>query len=149
MRIIPRMIATGFFVGYAPFAPGTVGSLLGLFFYWAIPESDTIFSLLVCVFLFVVGAWSATEVEKESGKKDDPKIVIDEIVGILITFIFFKKDLRVLTIGFFLFRFFDIIKLYPAKLSERLPRGWGVMMDDVIAGIYSAVALRLIFLFMN
>lgn len=144
MNIIFRIIATGFYVGYAPFAPGTVGSLLGLFLYWLVPKSDSVYSLIAFVLLFFVGVWSASEVEKESGK-DAKIIVIDEILGMLITLIFFEKSLKGLAIGFVVFRLFDIIKLYPAKLSERLPGGWGVMMDDVIAGIYSAIVLRLIF----
>jgi len=144
MNINSRIIATGFYVGYAPIAPGTVGSLLGLFLYWLVPKSDSVYSLIVFVLLFFVGVWSASEVEKESGK-DAKIIVIDEIVGMLITLTFFEKSLRGLAIGFVLFRLFDIIKLFPARLSERLPGGWGVMMDDVIAGIYSAIVLRLIF----
>ncbi|MFQ5824094.1 MAG: phosphatidylglycerophosphatase A [bacterium] len=148
MRLIPRVIATGFFVGYAPFAPGTVGSLLGLFLYWAVPYSDSVFALIGIGVLFIIGVWAATEVEKESGQ-DAPIIVIDEIVGMLITFTLFEKSLKGLALGFILFRFFDIIKLYPAKLTERLPCGWGVMMDDVVAGIYSALVLRLLFQFLN
>jgi phosphatidylglycerophosphatase A len=146
MSFIPRFIATGFFVGYAPFAPGTVGSLLGLFLYWIIPKSDSIFSIFGIILLFIIGAWAATKVERQAGR-DASIIVIDEIVGMWITLIFFEKSFKWLAVGFVLFRFFDIIKLYPAKLSEQLPNGWGVMMDDVVAGIYSALALRLVFLF--
>ncbi|MFQ6116326.1 MAG: phosphatidylglycerophosphatase A [bacterium] len=148
MSLIPRIIATGLFVGYAPFAPGTVGSLVGLFLYWTVPKRDSVLSVLAIVFLLFVGVWAATEVEKEAGR-DAPIIVIDEIVGMLITLIFLEKSFKWLAFGFVLFRFFDITKLFPARLSERLPNGWGVMMDDVVAGIYSALVLRLVYLFVK
>lgn len=141
-----RIIATGFYLGYAPVAPGTVGSLLGLFLYWAVPKSESVFSLVIYALLFFIGVWSATEVEKEAGK-DASIIIIDEIVGMLITLTWFDKNVKALVIGFIIFRFFDITKPFPAKHAERLPGGWGVMMDDVIAGVYSAAVLRLIFLF--
>ncbi|MFQ5707372.1 MAG: phosphatidylglycerophosphatase A [bacterium] len=148
MNLFPRIIATGLFVGYAPVAPGTVGSLLGLFLYWVVPESNTIFSLPWIGVLFLIGVWAASEVEKQSGK-DAPIIVIDEIVGMLITVLLIEKTLAGLAFGFLLFRLFDIVKLFPAKQSERLPNGWGVMMDDVVAGIYSMAVLRMIFLFIK
>ncbi len=146
MNLISRIIATGFYSGYAPFFPGTVGSFLGLFLYWAIPGSESIYLLFFIIILFFVGVWSATEVEKQSKTKDNQIIVIDEIVGTLITFFLFEKNIIWLIIGFILFRLFDIYKFFPAKDAERLPQGWGVMMDDVVAGIYGAISLRLIFL---
>lgn len=148
MRLIHRLIATGCYVGYAPIAPGTFGSLLGLFLYWAIPKTETWYLSIVIFALFFLGVWSATEVEKESGK-DAQIIVIDEIVGMLITVFLTGKSLLFLGMGFVLFRLFDIVKLYPARLSEKLPGGWGVMMDDVIAGTYGLIALRLVSLFVK
>ncbi len=149
MRFVVRLIATGFYTGYAPKAPGTAGSLLGLFLYWAIPGSESVYSVVGIALLFFVGVWAASRVEKETNVQDNQIIVIDEIVGMLITVAFFEKSLIWLVVGFLLFRFFDIIKPFPAKVSEKLPRGWGVMIDDVVAGIYSALSLRLIYYFLN
>ncbi len=149
MSFIARLIATGFYTGYAPKAPGTAGSLFGLFLYWAIPESKSVYSLAGIVLIFFTGVWAANQVEKETRVQDNQIIVIDEIVGMLITVVLFKKTLIWLVVGFLLFRFFDIVKPFPAKSSEKIPHGWGVMMDDVIAGIYSALWLRLSYYFLN
>jgi len=145
MRFVARLIATGFYTGYAPKAPGTAGSLFGLFLYWAIPGSKSVYSLIGIALLFFMGVWAAYLVEKETKVHDNQIIVIDEIVGMLITVALFGKSLIWLAVGFLLFRLFDIIKPFPVKASEKLPHGWGVMMDDVVAGIYSALCLRLIF----
>jgi len=149
MSFIARLIATGFYTGYAPKAPGTAGSLFGLFLYWAIPESKAVYSLVGIALIFFTGVWAANQVEKETKVHDNQIIVIDEIVGMLITVALFEKTLIWLVVGFLLFRFFDIMKPFPAKSSEKIPHGWGVMMDDVIAGIYSAVCLRVIYYFSN
>ncbi len=145
MRFVARLIATGFYTGYAPKAPGTAGSLFGLFLYWAIPGSKSVYSLIGIALLFFMGVWAAYQVEKETKVHDNQIIVIDEIVGMLITVALFGKSLIWLVVGFLLFRLFDILKPFPVKASEKLPHGWGVMMDDVVAGIYSALCLRLIF----
>ena len=149
MSFIARLIATGFYTGYAPKAPGTAGSLFGLFLYWAIPESKSVYSLVGIALIFFTGVWAANQVEKETKVHDNQIIVIDEIVGMLITVALFEKTLIWLVVGFLLFRFFDIMKPFPANSSEKIPHGWGVMMDDVIAGIYSALCLRLIYYLLN
>jgi phosphatidylglycerophosphatase A len=149
MSFIARLIATGFYTGYAPKAPGTAGSLFGLFLYWAIPGSKSVYSLVGIALIFFTGVWAANQVEKETKVHDNQIIVIDEIVGMLITVALFEKTLIWLVVGFLLFRFFDIMKPFPAKSSEKIPHGWGVMMDDVIAGIYSALSLRLIYYYLN
>jgi len=149
MSFIARLLATGFYTGYAPKAPGTAGSLFGLFLYWAIPGSESVYSLGGIVLLFLAGVWAANRVEKETKVQDNQIIVIDEIVGMLITVVLFEKTLIWLVVGFLLFRFFDIIKPFPAKSSEKIPHGWGVMIDDVVAGIYSVLSLRLIYYFLN
>ena len=149
MSFIARLIATGFYTGYAPKAPGTAGSLFGLFLYWAIPESKSVYSLVGIALIFFTGVWAANQVEKETKVHDNQIIVIDEIVGMLITVALFEKTLIWLVVGFLLFRFFDIMKPFPAKSSEKIPHGWGVMIDDVVAGIYSVLSLRLIYYYLN
>lgn len=149
MNFVSRVLATGFFVGYTPFAPGTAGSILGLFLYWAIPDSQTGGFVLGIVLLLLIGVWSAHTVEKATGVEDNQIIVIDEIVGVLVTLMFFEKDIVWLLIGCILFRFFDILKPYPARQAEILPDGWGVMLDDVVAGIYGLVSLRIIYWAVN
>ncbi|MFQ5636980.1 MAG: phosphatidylglycerophosphatase A [bacterium] len=149
MRLISRVIATGIFVGYSPFAPGTFGSALGLFIYWFIPGSNSVAFLLPVIFLFVVGIWAASRVEQETGRHDNQIIVIDEMVGMLVTLLCIKKILIWLAIGFVLFRLFDIMKPPPVKYVEKLPGGLGVMMDDVVAGIYAALVLHTVYYLAN
>ncbi|MFQ5677424.1 MAG: phosphatidylglycerophosphatase A [bacterium] len=144
MKLVAHVLGTGLYTGYVPIAPGTAGSLLGLLLYWAIPASDSIFLSLVIAGLFVAGVWAASRIEKETGIQDNGIIVIDEIVGMLITVFLLEKKVLWMVMAFLLFRFFDIVKLFPARSSERFPGGWGVMMDDVVAGIYSALSLRLL-----
>ena len=91
MRFVARLIATGFYTGYAPKAPGTAGSLLGLFLYWAIPVSESVYSVVGIALLFFAGVWAANRVETETNVHDNQIIVIDEIVGMLITVAFSKK----------------------------------------------------------
>ncbi|RMD90104.1 MAG: phosphatidylglycerophosphatase A [Calditrichaeota bacterium] len=144
MSLIARLIATGIFVGYIPWAPGTAGSLVGLLIFWTIPNNHLPLIFSIIIFLFLMGVWTASIIEEQSGKKDNQIIVIDEIVGMLTTVALFEKNLKILIIGFFLFRFFDILKMYPAEKLENLPGGWGIMMDDIMAGIYAAVVLKVL-----
>lgn len=142
MKTITRLLATGLYTGYSPFAPGTAGSLLAVFIYWLLPgKNPLIFSPLLIV-LFFLGVWSANKIEIWSDKKDNPIIVIDEIVGMLVTLTAMEKSLNWLAIGFILFRLFDIVKLFPAKNAEKLSGGWGVMADDVVAGIQALICLQ-------
>ncbi len=145
MGLLSRLIATGLFLGYIPVSPGTAGSLVALFLYWIIPGSESIFFCGAIVLLFFIGVWAATRLDTATQSHDNQQIVIDEIVGMLITITLMEKKIVWLAIGFILFRLFDIYKPYPVRLVEKFPRGWGVMIDDVVAGIYSAVSLRLIY----
>lgn len=144
MSLVSRLIATGLFSGYVPVSPGTAGSLLALILYWFLPGSESVFFSSIVVLLFFVGVWAATRLDIETQSKDNQQIVIDEIVGMFITLILMEKKILWLAIGFILFRLFDIFKPYPCRQAEKFPRGWGVMLDDVAAGVYAAAALRLI-----
>ena len=127
-------IATGGGIGYIPFAPGTFGSLLGLALYAGLAALSGAVYAVVAAALAAVGVWAATQAEQALGQTDASVIVIDEVVGMLIALWGLPLDRYFLVIfGFALFRLFDIIKPWPAL--ERLPRGWGVMMDDVFAGL--------------
>lgn len=149
MGLVSRLIATGLFSGYIPFSPGTAGSLVALLLYWIIPGSESIFFSGAIVLLFFSGAWAAARLDTETKSHDNQQIVIDEIVGMLITIILMEKKILWLAIGFILFRLFDIFKPYPIRLAEKFPHGWGVMMDDVVAGIYAAASLRMIYWFVE
>jgi phosphatidylglycerophosphatase A len=141
------VVATGFGAGYSPFAPGTAGSLLAAILYWLFPDSslgwDAALPLFVAVVAgFFIGVWVSAEAEKVYGK-DSGRIVIDEIVGMWVVMLWIPKTPKLLLAGFFLCRFFDIVKPFPAGRSQSLKGGWGVMMDDLIAGVYGNLVLQL------
>lgn len=129
--------------GYAPVASGTVGSAVTVLVLWLIPFSRV---GLLCFFMGVtiVGAWAAHRAEGLLGSKDPHAIVIDEVAGMTLAVLAFPLTLPVLGVGFVLFRLFDVVKPFPARLSEGLPGGVGVMADDLIAGLYALAVLGLL-----
>lgn len=139
-------LAVGLGSGLFPLVPGTVGTLpLWLAAYivariWPpSPEGLIIASIIVSA----VGVWAASEAEKILGH--DPKaVVIDEWAGMLIALVGVPPTLFAYVVAFVLFRFFDVVKPFPAALVERLPRGWGVVMDDVFAGLYALLTYHLL-----
>ena len=141
-----RLIATGFFSGYSPIAPGTAGSGIALLIYWLLPALDLMVWIGLLLLLFLVGVYTAGAGEKTWGK-DPGYVVIDEIAGVFTTLFWLPQSFWLGLAGFFLFRVLDIVKPPPARQAEALPGGWGVMMDDIIAGIYGNLILRGILVF--
>lgn len=144
MKILCRMLSTGFYTGYTPIAPGTVGSVFSLVLFVLIPGFRDITLFIITLGIFFLGVFVAGEVEKSDGP--DPSIVnIDEIVGMWISIIFLPGDLSWIWLiaAFLIFRLFDILKPFPVNVSQRLPGGWGVMIDDILAGIYTNLVLRI------
>ena len=147
MDLFSKILATGFGTGFSPKAPGTAGSLLTVFLYYLFfPAVPSVlihyFFLLIIVAVFFIGVWAATRAEFEYGH-DPSCVVIDEIVGMGITLLFIPKVWYLVLTGFVLFRFFDITKWLGADRMQRLKGGWGVMMDDVVAGIWSNLVLQI------
>jgi phosphatidylglycerophosphatase A len=132
-------IATLMGTGYFPIAPATAASLLLCFVIWFVPRHPLILIPSVLV-LLIIGIWTASRLEQFWGE-DDRRIVIDEAVGIIITLFLIPQKILFFIVGFLLFRFFDILKPYPINISQHLPKGWGVMIDDIVAGIYSNILL--------
>lgn len=160
-----RFIATGAFVGYVPWASGTFGTLAGLILY-LIPGMESPPLLFVIILVgFAGGVYTSGKVASAVGHRltrsaerakstfqpgvpsmPDPSIiVIDEIVGIWIALLMVPKTLPAIILGFLLFRLFDIIKPYPAARLEHVPDGWGIMLDDVVAGIYANIATQILY----
>ena len=145
MRAVGVFVATGGYAGYAPVAPGTAGSLVGLGVYALVrwyggPGLEAI----VLSAVVAVGVWSASVGERYFGKTDPGHVVIDEVAGMLLTLLWLPVTWVGALVGFLAFRVFDIIKPFPAGAAERLPRGWGVMADDLVAGVYAHLVVRLI-----
>ena len=141
-----RLLATGFGSGYSPLAPGTAGSAVGLLLFWPLARMATAGQILACAAVFLVGAWASGLLARELGRKDPGLAVIDEVVGMWVTLVGLPFGLRTALLGFVLFRIMDVAKPWPARDLERLPRGWGIMADDVAAGVYAQLALRVVLL---
>jgi len=141
-------LATGFGSGLSPVAPGTVGTLAGVVVCLLCLPMPWIMRLIIVLALLALSIYVAEQAEKIYQKKDDQRIVIDEIIGLQITMLPVAINILNLCVAFVLFRIFDIWKPFPVKNLQGLPGGWGVVIDDVAAGIYAAAALwLLIYLF--
>jgi phosphatidylglycerophosphatase A len=144
-------MATAGGAGYFPIAPGTAGSLVGVAVVAALAQFPLGRAASIAVLaaatlaLFAAGVWAAGEAEKFFGRTDPGQVVIDEVVGQMLTFLLIPHATwKWLAGGFILFRVFDIVKPFPAREAERIPRGWGIMLDDVVAGVYSLAVLTVI-----
>ena|SRR5271167_480968 len=141
-------IATSGGVGYFPIWPGTIGAAVGLVGVAALqrlPMTETGISAIVGLTasaIFALGVWAAGRAERLFGCRDPGPVVVDEVVGQMVTLLACPgASWKVLLAGFALFRFFDVVKPFPAGRAEHLPGGWGIMTDDVVAGIYSMASL--------
>ena len=138
-------IATAGYAGYFPIAPGTVGSAAGLAVYLIVWWTQSpVVEVALIAGLFILGVWAGTTAERYFGGIDPGPVVLDEVVGMLITLAFIPVGISGAIAGFFLFRIFDIIKPFPAGRLEALHGGLGVMADDAMAAIYANLSLRAI-----
>lgn len=140
-------MATGGYSGYLPYAPGTWGSLVGLLLVVCLTTWPHWLYLLVLGGCAVGGIWIAGQAEQLLGGKDPAPIVIDEIAGILLTYYALPLSPWLLLLGFVSFRAFDVYK--PCPQLERLPAGWGIMIDDLVAGVLAQSGLRLMWTLMD
>jgi phosphatidylglycerophosphatase A len=133
-------VASVFGAGYSPVASGTVGSLVTAVAIWLLPLT-LLRTAIALVVVTLVGIWAGGRVERVLGRKDPGVIVIDEVAGMLLAVMGLPRSLPVLITAFLLFRLFDIWKPFPARESQALTGGMGVMVDDLIAGLYALVLI--------
>ena len=137
------ILGTGLYSGYVPLVPGTAGSAAGIAVFWFLSHIPPLLYLVTVLAFIFLSAWIAEGAEEILQQRDAPPIVIDEIAGYLVTMALIPWSWRNVGMGFILFRFFDITKLFPAGWAERrFPGGWGITLDDIVAGIYANVVLR-------
>lgn len=144
---VPRLatlIATGLGCGRAPIAPGTAGSLLGLALFWPLARFPTAVRLAALVALVLLGTWAASVVARGLGVEDPSLVVVDEVAGMWATLLFLPLTPLTAVAGFLVFRVMDVVKPFPARTLEQLPDGWGIMADDLMAGVYANLVLRLL-----
>ena len=156
MNTVWKIFATGFGAGYSPIAPGTAGALVGISItiqkeVWGLAFFNTQYlvdlDLIVLIIVFMlIGVLATNALEKEWGH-DPQKIVIDEIVGVWIAILAIPMSWNTLILAFILFRIFDIWKPLGIRKMEQLKGGWGVMMDDVLAGVYANIVLQILLYF--
>ncbi|HRI47020.1 MAG TPA: phosphatidylglycerophosphatase A [Ignavibacteriaceae bacterium] len=145
MNLISKMIGSGFFTGYIPFASGTFGSLVALLIY-LIPGFQRLEIIVPMIIIF--SAWGihlGNIFEKEYGK-DPAQCTVDEVVGMWISLILVPKTFTALLIAFLVWRFFDIVKPPPARQLEKLKGGLGIMIDDIVAAFYALAVIHPILL---
>ena len=152
-----NLLGSGLFIGHVPFASGTFGSLIGLGIYMLPHVRENLFLFVLVAFFFVAGVFVSEIMRKRYGE-DPPQVIIDEVVGQWVTYLiggvifdlffhaksfdpqfYVSSKIVFAVIGFLLFRFFDIVKLQPCKYFDTKDSGWGIMMDDVVAGIYAGI----------
>jgi len=143
-----RVVGSGFFTGYIPFASGTFGSLFALVIY-LIPgfENPTILLTLISLFS-IIGIYVGSKFEQVYGK-DPAQCTIDEFVGMWITLLFVPKYIWYIVIAFVIWRILDIVKPFPVNILEKIKGGWGIMLDDIVAGLYSLILVHIIIYFIN
>ena len=135
-------IATALGAGYAPKAPGTAGSAVGLLLWLALPNVLWI-QLLAVAIVSLAGIWSGSVAERHFGKRDPGQVVVDEVAGMMVTCVLNPlAGPGTMLAAFVLFRAADIVKPFPVNRLERLPGGAGIMADDLMAGVYANLALR-------
>lgn len=140
---LSKFLATCAGIGYVPFAPGTVASLVAVFWVgllWISPG----YQLLSILFVFFVGVWASARTAYFTGHPDPPFVVIDEVCGIFLTFFLVSIDPQSLAFGFIFFRLTDIFKLPFIRRLEIIPNGFGIMLDDMAAGLLSNILLRIL-----
>jgi phosphatidylglycerophosphatase A len=154
------LLSTGCLSGYAPVAPGTLGTAVAILPYLLLMQIGGLLKsgwmgwsiyIVVTVLVFVFGVQGADRVEAATQQKDGGIIVIDEIVGYLVTMFLVPQEWLLVIIGFFVFRFFDIAKPYPIRKLDKNPnlKGFGVMIDDVLAGVYSNIVMQILVVVMR
>lgn len=151
-QLIIKFLASGFYSGYSPFAPGTAGSLVGILLYLFLQNISDASYITIVVLIFGIGVYISAQAEGIYQKKDCSNIVIDEIAGMLVSLAFFQSGqsgqsgpggMKFIISGFILFRIFDIIKPFPVRtIDMKLGGGWGIMLDDIMAGVYANLSLR-------
>ncbi len=143
MKRVALFIATSGGAGYSPIAPGTAGSAVGAVVFWFTRAWPLAWQVALIVAVSGLGTWAATVAARHFGREDPGEVVIDEVAGQLVTLVATGAGLYGTFLGFFVFRAFDIVKPWPVNRLERLPGGVGIMADDLMAGVFGNITLRI------
>lgn len=144
MTRVALLLATAGGAGYAPVAPGTFGSAVGIVVYLLTRDLGTAAQWTILAAVSVVGVWASSAAARHFGREDPGAVVIDEVAGQLMTYLLLDLSWVGIVLGFLLFRVFDIIKPWPARQLEDLHGGLGIMADDLMAGVYGWITLAIL-----
>ena len=143
MKRVIILLATGCYVGYSPFIPGTTGTLVAIPLYFILSHLPPLYYLAILLGSIYIAIWASDGAEVLLQSKDCRHIVIDEMVGFMVAMFMVPPTLRNILLGFFLFRALDIIKPFPIRtLEERVRGGYGVVLDDIVAGVYTNLVIH-------
>lgn len=137
-----KLIASGLYTGYSPFASGTVGSAVAVAFFFLPGFQNPYLLFPLTVALFIVGGITAAKMESHLGQ-DPGEVTVDEFVGMWISLWFIPPTAVTIALAFIIFRILDILKPYPAQIFDNQKGGWNIMLDDVVAGIYTNIILQI------
>jgi len=133
---LSEWLATCFKIGHLPIAPGTWGSLAAIIGWWLwLQYLDPLVFIILIITIFTIGVFTTNIIIDHTGEKDPSRIVIDEVAGQWLGLLMLPDDRLYIAGAFILFRLLDIIKPWPIRQLEQLPKGWGVMLDDMLAGL--------------
>ncbi len=140
-----RLLATFFGLGFIPIAPGTFGTLGGVVVYYLERDLPLSFKIFILLFITLVGIPIADKADESWNTHDNGRIVIDEVAGYLLGVLLIPFSWKSALVGFVLFRFFDILKIFPANVVDRkLGGGAGVMLDDLVSGVYTLIVMLIL-----
>jgi phosphatidylglycerophosphatase A len=139
---VAMALATCGYIGYIPIAPGTFGSAAGLLLYLVLNRMPPVVTVVAILVLFAVGVWSGSIAERELGGTDPGPVVLDEVIGMLITLAFVPVNLTGVFVAFIVFRAMDVVKPWPSRSFEALHGGLGIMADDAMAAVYGNLCMR-------
>jgi phosphatidylglycerophosphatase A len=141
-ELVALAVASGLGAGYAPWAPGTAGSAVGLLLFWPLSQVPWPWQAGALVVVTLAGVLAGSRTAAHLGLEDPGLVVVDEVAGLWVTLLFVPFTPLTAALGFLAFRLMDIVKPFPARRLEDLPGGWGIMADDLMAGVYANVLVR-------
>ncbi len=142
-KALIKIVSTFFFVGYTPFISGTAASLAAAFLIWPLRSKPYLY-ILITVFVTALGFLFSSKAEKIFQRKDPKEIVIDEISGMFLSLLFLPVTVKTIVLAFILFRIFDAFKVPPAAGLQRLKGAKGIMLDDIVAALYTNLILQVV-----
>ena len=148
INFIEKLIGSGFYTGYIPLASGTFGSIVALLIYWVPGFENPVIMFPAIIVFTAYGIYVGNKFDKKYGK-DPAECTVDEMVGQWIALLYVPKTILFSIVVFFVWRFFDIVKPFPARKLEYLPGGIGIMIDDVISAFYSLILVHLVLIIFN